>query len=87
LAELTTYLRARLRRIGLDVLDSPAPIVAFQCGDRDSMLEIQRRAFERGIYIPYSAYIGSGPEGLIRCSVFRDHSRADIDALLDALAA
>ena len=81
----TQYLRTRLKQKGLQILDSPAPIVAFQCGKRADMLALQRRLFERGIYIFHSDYVGAGPEGTIRCAVFHDHSREDIDALIDAL--
>jgi 7-keto-8-aminopelargonate synthetase-like enzyme len=86
LAELTRYLRSRLRSIGLDVIDSPAPIVSFQCGNRASMQSLQQRAFERGIHISHSAYVGAGADGMIRCAVFSDHTRDDIDRLIDALA-
>ena len=79
------YLRARLRSIGVEVIGSPAPIVSFRWGKRSDMLELQRRLFERGIYIYYSTYIGAGSEGLIRCALFRDHSREDIDQLIAAL--
>jgi 8-amino-7-oxononanoate synthase len=84
--EMTDYLRSRLRSLGLSILDSPAPIVSFQAGTQADMLALQRRAFDRGIHIFYSTYIGSGSEGVIRCAVFRDHSKQDIDALIDALA-
>jgi len=79
------YLRLQLRNIGIDVFDTPAPIVSFQCGNRADMLALQRRLFDRGIYVLHSTYIGAGPEGVIRCAVFRDHAREDIDALIDAL--
>lgn len=82
LRALTDYLRRRLRGLGVSVIDSPAPIVAFRWGGRDDMRELQRRAFERGIYIHYSTYVGAGAEGMIRCAVFRDHCRGDIDALV-----
>jgi len=82
---MTGYLRVRLRGIGLDVIESPAPIVSFKWGNSTDMQALQRRAFDRGLYIHYSTYIGAGPEGMIRCAVFRDHSRADVDALVDAL--
>ena len=85
LREMGDYLRSRLRKIGLEVIDSPAPIVSFQLGTRTDMLALQRRVFERGINIYHSDYIGAGPHGMIRCAVFRDHSREDIDALIDAL--
>jgi 8-amino-7-oxononanoate synthase len=82
----TMFLRCRLRQIGLDVLDSPAPIVSFCAGTADEMRTLQRRAFDRGIYIHHSTYIGAGPEGMIRCAVFRDHTRDDIEALIAALS-
>jgi len=79
------YLRSRLRRAGLDVIDSPAPIVSFKCGNFANMQALQRRAFERGIYIHHSTYIGAGAEGMLRCAIFRDHTRQDVDALIEAL--
>jgi 7-keto-8-aminopelargonate synthetase-like enzyme len=85
LREMTDYLRARARSTGLDVIDSPAPVVAFQYGKRADMEALQRRLFDRGIHIYHSTHLGTGPEGMIRCSVFRDHTREDMDALVDAL--
>ena len=85
LAELTRYLRARLRDIGLDIAESPAPIVAFRIGSRADMLALQKRLFTQGFFIHYSTYLGSGSDGTLRCAVFRDHSRSDIDAFVDAL--
>lgn len=82
---ITEYFRARLRSIGVEMMESPAPIVSFRWGKRIDMLELQRRLFDRGIYIYYSTYIGAGSEGLIRCAVFRDHTREDIDQLIAAL--
>jgi 7-keto-8-aminopelargonate synthetase-like enzyme len=85
LATLTTYLRRGLRGIGIDVDDSPAPIVGFSVGDRVCMKSLQRRLFDRGIHVTLSNYIGAGPQGMIRCAVFADHSEADLDALVDGL--
>lgn len=82
---LADYLRRRLRETGMEVIDSPAPIVSFKYGDRNDMQQLQRRAFDCGIFIYYSTYLGAGPEGMIRCAVFRDHTRADIDALIATL--
>jgi len=87
LREKTAYLRHALSGIGLEVIDSPAPIVSFQCGGREDMQALQRHAFERGIYLHHSTYIGAGAEGVIRCAVFRDHSLQDFDELVDLLRA
>jgi 8-amino-7-oxononanoate synthase len=85
LTELTSYLRNRLKRIGFDVGESPAPILAFRNGDLAFMQTIQKRLFAQGIYVLVSNYIGAG-EGIIRCAVFADHSEADLDALADSLS-
>jgi 7-keto-8-aminopelargonate synthetase-like enzyme len=83
---MADYMRMRLRRLGMDVIDSPAPIVAFRCGHRADMQALQQRLFERGIYIVHAtSYVGCGPEGILRCAVFRDHTRDDVDALIGAI--
>jgi 7-keto-8-aminopelargonate synthetase-like enzyme len=85
LSRTAEYLRSRLRGIGVEVIDTPAPIVSFQMGGRAEMLAIQRRAFEQGIYIYHSDYIGAGRDGVLRCALFRNHALEDIDALIDVL--
>lgn len=85
LGKTVAYLRARLRGLGVDVIDSPAPIVSFHWGQKSDMEALQRRAFEDGIFINYSTYIGAGAEGTLVCAVFSDHTREDIDALIDAM--
>lgn len=82
---LTGYLRSRLRALGFDVGDSPAPIVAFRPGDRAFMQSIQERLMEQGIFVIISNYIGAG-EGVIRCAIFADHAEQDMDALTDTLS-
>lgn len=85
LANLAAYLRKRLRGSGIEVSDSPAPIVTFRVGDRAFMQSLQRRLFDRGVYVTLSSYIGAGPQGMVRCAVFADHCEADLDALVDGL--
>jgi 7-keto-8-aminopelargonate synthetase-like enzyme len=87
LQTLASYLRTQLSTLGISVIETPAPIVSFQYGDRSQMLALQRRAFEQGIYLYHSDYLGAGPEGVIRCAVFRDHTHEDIDALTSFLKA
>jgi len=86
LRKSTQYLRKRLHGIGIDTGASPAPIVAFQIGDRALMESIQERLLQRGIYVLLSNYLGAGAEGIIRCAVFADHTETDLDALVDELA-
>jgi 8-amino-7-oxononanoate synthase len=86
LSKKTKYLRGRLREVGFDIIDSPAPIVSFVAGSRNEMVGLQRRMFDEGIFLHYSTYMGAGTEGMLRCAVFSDHSRDDIDSLCQALA-
>jgi 8-amino-7-oxononanoate synthase len=85
LSAMTSYFRQQLRQLGLHVIDSPAPIVSFQHGRREDMQALQRKALARGVYIYLSNYIGAGPEGMIRCALFANHTLDDIDALLDLI--
>jgi 8-amino-7-oxononanoate synthase len=89
LSELATYLRNRLKGIGIEIeaAESPAPILAFRIADHATMESIQRRLMEQGIYVMLSNYIGAGASGILRCAVFADHCEADLDELVDALAA
>ena len=83
LRETANYLRRKLNSLGIKTADTPAPIVSFEYGTRYDMQALQRYAFEQGIYIHYSTYVGAGPEGTIRCAIFRDHTEADMDALIE----
>ncbi|AVJ27341.1 aminotransferase class I/II-fold pyridoxal phosphate-dependent enzyme [Achromobacter spanius] len=85
LSARSTQLKAGLRGLGLSIIDTPAPITAFQLRRRDDMLNLQRALFDEGILILVSNYIGSGPEGTIRCATFADHSEEDVAALVAAL--
>jgi len=83
---LADTLRGRLRQIGAEVVDTPAPIVSFRVGRRPDMEYLQQRAFNHGVHLHYSDYIGAGKEGCIRCAVFRDHTPQDFDVMLSLLS-
>lgn len=85
LQHISQRLKRGLRGLGLDVVDTPAPITAFAVGRHAAMVALQRALFDDGLHVALSNYIGSGPEGMIRCATFADHSEADIDQLLGAL--
>ena len=82
---ISQRLKSGLRGLGLDIVATPAPITAFSIGRNAHMLALQRSLFDDGLHVALSSYIGSGPEGMIRCATFADHSEADIDHLLQAL--
>lgn len=87
LREKSAVLRQKLRGLDLDVLETPASIAAFAIGDFAYQRGLQEALFEQGIYVLHSNYIAAGPGGMIRLSVFADHSEADIDRVCSAIGA
>jgi 7-keto-8-aminopelargonate synthetase-like enzyme len=81
----TAYLKQGLRRLGIEVGDSIAPVAAFSLPSRGAMSSLQQCLFDDGLYVLLSDYIGAGSEGVIRCGIFADHTQAHLDQLLDAL--
>ncbi len=81
----TSYLKQGLRRLGIDVGDSVAPVAAFSLPSHAAMSSLQQSLFAEGLYVLLSDYIGAGSEGVIRCGIFADHTQAHLDQLLDAL--
>lgn len=81
------YLRNRLRGIGLDVAKTPTSIVSFSHGGFSDMRAIQERLFDKRIYVLHSNYIASGPGGIIRLSVFADHSKTQLDWVVQEIQA
>ena len=85
LRNISQRLKTGLRGLGLKVADTVAPITSFQAGLRADMQNLQRALFSHGINVVISNYIGSGPEGVIRCATFADHTESDIDQLIAAI--
>lgn len=80
-------LRAGLRRLGLDVADSPTPILGLRIGTGENMARIQKSLVERGILIAHAAdYAGAGPGGVLRIAVFATHTDEMIDHFCQELA-
>ncbi|OHB67364.1 MAG: hypothetical protein A2V70_06520 [Planctomycetes bacterium RBG_13_63_9] len=78
--------KAGLRQMGLDVDDTPVPIICLTIGDAENMQRIHAGLINREILVPYKAtYSGLGPEGALRLAVFATHTEEMIAQLLDAL--
>jgi len=85
LRENVAYMKASLRKLGLEVGDSIAPVATFVSGSGQSMQALQERLMTEGIYVLHSTYIGAAAGGVIRCGIFADHTTQHIDRLSDAL--
>lgn len=78
--------KAGLQEMGLDVDDSPVPIVCLTLGSAERMQRVQRELAERGLFVAYMpTYSGLGPEGALRLAVFSTHTDQMIERLLDEL--
>ncbi|MGI6414164.1 MAG: aminotransferase class I/II-fold pyridoxal phosphate-dependent enzyme [Thermoguttaceae bacterium] len=87
LRENAAHLKSGLRRMGLQVHDSPVPIAAIAFDTADRMRQVQAALAGRGVWIAYlPAYSGVGPQGVLRIAVFATHTTAMIDRLLEELA-
>lgn len=78
-------LKTGLRRLGLDIIDSPSAIVGLVVGDDRKMQDIHERLKQAGIFVPYAASYSGGGGGFLRISVFASHSSEMIDRLLSAI--
>jgi 7-keto-8-aminopelargonate synthetase-like enzyme len=86
LRENTRTVKAGLRKLGLNVDDTPVPIVGLGIGSADNMQRIERGLRGRGIILPYVAsYSGVAPQGLLRIAVFASHTRPMLRQLVDEL--
>ncbi len=82
------HLRAGLRGIGLDVEDSPSPVVCLALPTAKATRDVHRALADRGYMIGYmSSYSGLGDVGALRIAVFATHERDKIDALVECLGA
>ncbi|HUT95352.1 MAG TPA: pyridoxal phosphate-dependent aminotransferase family protein [Thermoguttaceae bacterium] len=79
-------IRSGLREMGVEVADTPAPIISLVLGTAENMQRIHRELADGGILVPYKrTYSGLGPEGALRLAVFATHTADMIGRLVDEL--
>jgi 8-amino-7-oxononanoate synthase len=77
--------KAGLRRLGYEVNDNPVPIVTWIMKSADDMKRVQKELMARGIAIVLLKYVGAPAGGVLRASIFSEHTPDDINLLLDEL--
>lgn len=85
LRQNSAYLKSGLRRLGLEVDDSPVPIAAWAMRTAEEMKKIQQELFDRGVAIAYLKYVGAPAGGVLRTSIFSTHTKGHLDKLLTEL--
>jgi 8-amino-7-oxononanoate synthase len=80
--------RAGLQQLGLQPLPSRTPIQPLRVGDEKAALRASTALFERGFWVP-AIRPPTVPAGTsrLRCTLSASHTTAQVDALLEALAA
>jgi 8-amino-7-oxononanoate synthase len=80
------YLREKLKNLGLDTGKSISHIIPVIIGDNKKTLDISKKLFEKGFFVvairPPTVAPGTSR---LRISVQSDHTKAQIDGLIDAL--
>jgi hypothetical protein len=61
--------------------------VSFACGSFEANRGLQQALFDQGIYVLHANYIGAGPGGMIRLSVFADRTHEELDRVVAAVDA
>ncbi|MBT5709026.1 MAG: hypothetical protein HOI66_22130 [Verrucomicrobia bacterium] len=75
-----------MRALGLTVPIGLSAHFGVSIGDAANMERIHQALKERGIILPYvGAYSGIPAEGIMRCAVFANHSRSQLERLLSEL--
>jgi len=87
LHENARRLRNGLRGLGIEVDDTPVPIICVVLDTVEQMQQVQAELMEQGILIAYNPkYSDLGPKGGIRIAVFATHTEEMIQRLLDGVA-
>lgn len=87
LAQKAAYVKAALREAGLPLADTPGPIVPLLPRRASEAARLNRALLAAGIYPPFIQYPGGPPSGYFRFVISSEHSRRQLDALLEVLLA
>lgn len=74
-----------LKKLGYDMNDTPVPIVTWVLKSPEAMKKVQKELFDRGIAVALLKYVGAPEGGVLRASIFSEHTPEQIDRLLDEI--
>lgn len=83
------YLRKKLKHIGIDVGNSPVPIIAIHSLPSVDMAKVQQALEKKGImvrYVPPRGYSDAPDAGTLKITVFAQHEAEQLDRLVDAMS-
>ncbi len=80
------YVKNTLRAAGWDLPDTPGPIVMLAPRDRSAARKLNSTLLRAGIFPPFLRYPGGPPAGYFRFVISSEHTRRQLDTLVDVLA-
>ncbi len=75
-------IKTGLKKLGYDMNDNPVPIVTWVLKSPEAMKKVQKELFDRGIAVALMKYVGAPEGGVLRASIFSEHTTEQIDRLL-----
>jgi 7-keto-8-aminopelargonate synthetase-like enzyme len=85
LFENAAYVKTALRKAGLALAETPGPIVPVLPRRRSEAARLQRALLAAGIFPPFIRYPGGPPSGYFRFVISSEHSRRQLDGLIEVL--
>ena len=79
------YLKKEIKKLGIAVDENHLPIVTFSFKNTEKMEKIHEDLMKKGIYIQYVKYMGSGTNGVLRIVVSSEHTKEQIDYLIEIM--
>lgn len=87
LHENARYFRGRLKELGFKPLDGDTPIIPVIVGETSAAIRMSQELLAEGIFVTGFGFpVVPDGKARIRCQISAAHSRADLDAVLAALA-
>jgi glycine C-acetyltransferase/8-amino-7-oxononanoate synthase len=79
-------IKAGLKKLGFPMNDTPVPIVTWSLKSAEEMLRVHKALMDRGIVVPYSKYVGAPAGGVLRASIFAEHTEEQLNRLINELS-
>ncbi len=78
-------MKGGMKKLGFEMNDNPVPIVTWTLKSAEDMKRVQAALFDKGIAVALLKYVGAPAGGVLRASVFSEHTTDQIDRLLGEL--
>ncbi len=71
-----------MKSLGFEMNDNPVPIVTWVMKSAEDMKKVQKELLDKGIAVALLKYVGAPAGGVLRASIFSEHTPDQIDRLL-----